>query len=251
MKTVKWKLAIAIIIMLQIPALIFGGISLYRTHQETKKPKVEPYAFDPNKLPDPPDSAIPKERTLTFFGKQYVVYYYSTYDYTINTSETGYYDNYKNDSVAVRINRETDKLICFSGCIGILDTETKQPSANEVREHVPIIAANFTQLDLTHYTVTEEVFQYQAVDHDINDNHVNERTVTQYIYRWTYRSEEPSEVVENSFSFVIEGRTIIDYECAEAMLTGYSSLPPHNPENEVLLQLSTTVPYPELPSLLK
>ena len=249
MKTVTWKTAIAIIIMLLVPVLIFGGISLYQAGQN--EPQAKPYVFDPSKLPEPPDPSVPKERTLTFYGKQYVVYYYATYDYAINASETDYYDAYQNDSVTVRINRETDKVVCFSGSIAILDADNKHPSANELRELVPIAAANFTQLDLTHFTVTEEVFHYPAADHDANCNHVKERTVTQYIYRWTYGSEEPSEVAENSFAFVIQGRTIIDYECAEAILTGRSSLPPHNPENEVFLQLSTTVPFPELPASLK
>jgi len=217
-----------------------GGYLIYQHERPVPITKPEVRVFDPASLPEPPDPSIPKERTITFAEKTYTVYWSGFCDEDAQT-----YITYENGINTFTINRETDQVIAVEGFINQLGSEEQTLRRNEVRALLPDVAGKITDLDLSHFTVTEQFFARGSCVHNAEGKYVGERIDIEYTYRWIYGSEDPAEVLANSFAFTIHDHgDVSSFERPEAVAVIDSVFAYRNPEDEVYVQLSTTVPFP-------
>ena len=225
----KQQLIIGAVLLLLIPALIIGGITLFR---EATKPKTSTPAPAPSL---PRDPSVPAERAITFMRESYSAQY-------CGSDETSgvVYDTYFAKPYTFLINRQTDEIVRVHANKGDTDTPLAKDALRKLsREH----AAKLTGEDLAAYTVTDRWWGTSSCSHGANTGFYH------YVSTWVYGSENPEEVAQKSFALEITAETgrIVTFERPEYWAAHTSDLVPL--EEDTFVQLSTAVPFPELPEV--
>lgn len=234
----KWKLIIAIITLLMIPSLILGAVLLYEHAAKPQSKKVGFYVIDHAfECPNPPDSSIPKERTIAFLGQSYPTHYFAS------TEINGiFYDSYHGEVGCFLINRETGVIVQF---FSQKDNSDNSLTKDELRKLAQVHASTIAEENLGAYTVTDRWWGRSSCSHGANTgfNH--------YVSIWLYGSENPVEIAQKSFAIEITAATgrVVKFERPEYWATHDSDLCPHAFPNDTFVQLSTNTPFPELPEI--
>lgn len=193
------------------------------------------YGFDPSDLPDPPNPSIPKQRSVTFLGKTYTVYYSST-----SESNGITYDTWQEKDYRFTFDRSTDRLIQVSRPTIEHKKTYTQTFREDMRQLAWDAAKQLTSQDLTYYTVLEDEIVSTGCGHE---PHIG--TTHYYQFTWIYGSQNRKVMTEHSFAlrFDISG-ALLDYLPLSARQLGYYNMFREPDPTMTWLQLSATVPFP-------